>query len=167
MDLNAAAWNATDWVIVGVVAVSMLLSVLRGFTREALSLASWVLALMGGRILAPALSALFVDWIDNPELRELVAFGCLFLVILIVGMLVAHLVSEAVLDSALSFGDRLLGMAFGLARGVLVAVVGIAFGGRWLGGESWWQQSTFIPHLALLEGWTHNTAYRIAGWISG
>lgn len=159
--------NAADWVIVCVVAVSTLLSVLRGFTREALSLATWVLAIMGARILSPSLAAVFAGSINSPDLRELAAFGCLFVAILVVGMLVTHMFAEAVRDSALSFGDRLLGMAFGFSRGILIVLVAIAFSGRWLATEAWWQQSRFIPQLALLEGWTRETAYKIAGWISG
>lgn len=159
--------NAADWVIVCVVAVSTLLSVMRGFTREALSLATWVLAILGARVLSPALSAVFTGSIENPELRELAAFAGLFLAILLVGMLVTHMLADSVRDSSLSFGDRLLGMGFGFARGILVVVVVIAFSGRWLATEAWWQQSRFIPQLALLEGWTRETAYKIAGWISG
>lgn len=167
MDITTADWNAADWVIVGLVVVSTLVSLLRGFTREALSVAVWVLALLGGRVLSPALAALFIGTIENPELREQVAFICLFLAILIVGMLVAHMLAEAVRESALSFGDRVLGMAFGLARGILVAVALIAFSSTWLSTETWWQQSKLVPHLALLECWVRESAFSIAGWISG
>lgn len=159
--------NAADWVIVAVIGISTLLSLLRGFTREAVSLAAWVVALMGARILSPALAVVFVGHIENPELRELAAFAALFLAILIVGMLLAHMLSEAVRDSALSFGDRVLGMAFGFSRGVLVVVVAIAFSARWFATEHWWTESRFIPHLALFESWTRETAYKLAGWIGG
>lgn len=167
METALAELNAADWVIVAVVACSVLLSLLRGFTREALSLATWVLALFGARLLSPSLSVLFAGHIENPELRELVAFACLFVAILIVGMLVVHMLSEAVRASALSFGDRVLGMAFGLARGILVVVAAIALSSEWLASESWWQASILISRLALLEGWIHESAFSIAGWISG
>jgi membrane protein required for colicin V production len=167
MEITTADWNAADWVILGVVGISTMVSLLRGFTREAMSVVAWVLALMGGRILSPSLSALLAGLIENPVLRELVAFGCLFLVILTISMLLAHVFSEAVRDSPLSATDRLLGMAFGFARGILVVVAAVAFTGEWLASELWWQQSVFIPHLALLEGWTRETAFSIAGWISG
>lgn len=159
--------NAADWVIVAVIGLSTLLSLLRGFTREAVSLGAWVVALMGARVLSPALSAVFIGTIENPEMREWAAFAVLFIGILAVGMLVAHMLAEAVRDSALSFGDRVLGMAFGFSRGVLVVVVAIAFSVRWLGNEHWWTESRFIPHLVLFESWTRDTAYKLAGWISG
>ncbi|MFZ5756194.1 MAG: CvpA family protein [Pseudomonadota bacterium] len=159
--------NAADWVIVVVIGISMLLSLLRGFTREALSLLAWVVALAGARILAPSLSALFAGWFDTPALQELAAFAALFIVILIAGMLIAWMMSEAVRNSSLSVGDRLLGMAFGFARGVVIVVVAVAFSVPWLSGENWWQSSQIIPHVALLEGWTRETAHTLGVWISG
>lgn len=166
MDIDTAALTVIDWVVLGVVVVSALYSLLRGFTREAMSLASWVLALFGGRLLAPSLAALLGDTIANPELRELVAFGCLFVIILALGSLLAHVFAEAVRDSPLSLTDRVLGTAFGFVRGVLAVVVAIAFAREYVSAEGWWQQSVLIPHLALLEGWTHETAYSVAGWLS-
>lgn len=155
--------NAVDWIIVSVIGLSMLLSVLRGFTREALSLAAWVLALVGARVLTPAMSAVYIDTIEDSELRELAAFVTLFVAILAVGMLVSHLLGEAVRRSALSPADRVLGMAFGAARGILLVVVAVAFGAHWLAAEPWWQESRFIPPLSLLGDWTRQMAYTLAG----
>lgn len=166
MDI-AANWNAADWVIVSVIGISTLVSLLRGFTREALSLAVWVFALAGARVLAPALSVLFTDVFENPAWREWAAFAALFTAELIVGMIVVHILSEAVRHSVLSFSDRVLGTGFGFARGIVIVLVAVAFGTAWLAGEGWWQQSQLIPHFALLETWTRETAYSFAGWIGG
>lgn len=157
--------NAADWVIVAVIGISALLSLLRGFTREALSLGAWFVAIAGARILTPSMAALLLDHIDEPEMRELVAFGLVFVALLLTGMVVAHLVGAAVRSSPLSVGDRLLGVAFGVARGVLIVMVAVAFSAPWLAGESWWQESRFVPPLALLEGWTRETAYTVAAWV--
>ncbi|MFP5440392.1 MAG: CvpA family protein [Gammaproteobacteria bacterium] len=161
------AMNAADWVVVAVVVLSMLLSLLRGFTREAISLASWVLALVGARVLSPALSVVFVTWIDDQAFRDWLAFVTLFIAILVTGMLVAHMMGEAVRNSALNAGDRLLGLGFGFVRGVLIVVVAIAFGARWWSGEGWWTESQIIPRLALLEGWTREMTQMLIVWISG
>lgn len=161
------AMNAADWVIVAVIGLSTLFSVLRGFTREAISLASWVLAYVGARVLSPSLAELFAGWFKNPDVQELAAFIVLFIAILVTGMLVAHLLGDAVRSSSLSFGDRLLGMAFGFVRGILIVVVAIAFTARWLSTEGWWQSSRIIPHLALLEDWTRGATHTLGVWISG
>lgn len=167
MHIDYAAWNAADWTVLAVVALSTLLSLLRGFTREALSLAAWFVALWGGRILAPSLEALLAGQVADAVVREYVAFGLLFLAILGVGLLLAHMVSEAVLQSPLSVGDRLLGLAFGFSRGILVVLVAVAFSLPWLGVEPWWQASYFLPRFALLADWTRESALAIAGWIGG
>lgn len=161
------AMTAADWIVVAVVALSTLLSLLRGFTREAISLASWVLALVGARVLSPALAVVFVTWIDDQAFRDWLAFATLFIAILVTGMLVAHMMSQAVRDSSLNFGDRLLGTAFGFVRGVLIVVVAIAFGARWWAEEGWWVNSKIIPQLALLEGWTREMTHMFIVWISG
>ncbi len=161
------ALNAADWVVIVVVGLSMLLSLWRGFTREALSLVSWLLALFGARLLAPALAEVFAGYIADPTVREWLAFAVLFLFILMAGMLLAYLIGEAMHDSPLNLTDRVLGMAFGFVRGVLVVVVAIAFSAQWLANETWWTSSQIIPRLALLEGWTRETAHALGVWIAG
>lgn len=161
------ALNAVDWVVIVVVGVSMLLSLWRGFTRELLSLASWVLALFGARLLSPALAEVFSGHVADPNIREWLAFVFLFLLILVVGMLLTHLFGEAVRNSSLSVTDRVLGMAFGFVRGVLVMVVAIAFSAQWLADEHWWLSSQIIPRLALLEGWTREMIHAVGAWIAG
>lgn len=154
--------NPADWVILSIIGLSALLSLLRGFTREAISLAAWVVALAGAGILSPAMSALFADSIEEPAMRELAAFAVLFIVILGAGMLLAHLLGEAVRHSALSVADRFLGLAFGVARGVLLSMVLVVFSGPWLSAEKWWKESRTIPPLAVLGNWTRERAYQLA-----
>lgn len=159
--------NAADWVILAVIGLSTLLSLLRGFTREAVSLAAWVAALLGARVLAPSLSVLLDGTVRNQELRELLAFTGLFAGILVIGMIIGWLLAESVRNSPLSVGDRLLGMAFGFARGILVVTVTVAIAGRWLAGESFWDGSRIIPHIVLFEGWTRDFAATLGGFVSG
>lgn len=158
--------NAADWVIACIIGFSMLLSLKRGFTREAISLAAWVVALFGARILATSLSALLIGHVDGAVLRELIAFGVLFIVILFVGLLVAQLFGEVVKRSVLSFSDRLLGMVFGFSRGILLVTVALAYTRPYFLKEAWWEQSILIAHLSVLEDWSLNFAYTVAGWIS-
>ncbi len=77
--------NLADGIILFVIAVSALLSVRRGFTREAFSLLTWVAAFIIARLFSPALDLLLQDQITTPSLRAAVAFGSLFALTLAVG----------------------------------------------------------------------------------
>jgi len=156
----------TDWVILGVVAVSSLLSLKRGFVREALSLITWVSAFIVARLFANSLSLYLIDYIDTPSLRMLTSFGVLFVLTLIVGTLIAALITALISATGLSATDRMLGMGFGAVRGGLVVVIIVALLGLTPAVEdSWWSESQLIPHFVLMEEWTKETAKEIGGVI--
>ena len=156
----------TDWVILGVIALSSLLSLKRGFVREALSLMTWVSAFIVARLFANSLSFYLIDYIDTASLRMLTAFGVLFVLTLIVGSLVAMLVTALVSATGLSATDRVLGMGFGAVRGGLVIVIIVALLGLTPAvDDRWWSESQLIPHFMLMEEWTKETAKEIGGVI--
>ena len=72
------ALNAADWVIITVVGLSMLISLLRGFVREAFSLAGWVLGFVVAMVFADRLAYLLTGFIDDATGRDIVAFALLF-----------------------------------------------------------------------------------------
>jgi membrane protein required for colicin V production len=83
-----------------------------------------------------------------------VAFAALMLVSLVVGGLVNFLVIQLVERTGLSGTDRLIGMVFGLARGVLViAVLVLVAGLTPFPGDPWWQESRLIPYFEELALW--------------
>lgn len=156
----------TDWLIIGIVAVSSLLSLKRGFLREALSLVTWVSAFIIARLFATSLSAYLVNYIETPSLRMLAAFAALFVLTLIVGALVGKLITALISATGLSATDRILGMGFGAVRGGLVVVVIVALLGLTPAVEDqWWKDSQLIPHFVLMEEWTKETAKEIGGVI--
>lgn len=148
--------NIADYVILGTIAVSMLFSLLRGFTVEALSLATWIAALIIARLFSWPLAELLPDYIDPPSLRQPAAFAALFILTLLVGSLVRHVIKGLVNATGLSATDRFLGTAFGAVRGALFVVVALAVLIRFTqaAGDPWWQQSLLIPHFLMVEGWT-------------
>ena len=77
------ALNAADWSIITVVGVSTLLSLLRGFVKEALSLIGWVLAFIVAMVFAERFAYLLASSIANPTGRYIVAFAALFVLTLI------------------------------------------------------------------------------------
>lgn len=152
--------NAADYVIIAIIVLSSLMSIKRGFTIEAISLASWVAAFIIGRLFSSPLAYIFADFLDPPSVREPAAFAALFVATLFVAWLIKKLLKEVVSATGLSTMDRILGMAFGALRGVIMIVFGLGVLSRLFEFDSdpWWNQSMLIPHIMLVEGWTYNIA---------
>lgn len=148
--------NIADYMILGTIAVSMVLSLMRGFSVEALSLVTWIAAFIIARLFSLPLAVLLIDYVDPPSARQPVAFIALFIATLIVGALIRHLVKGVVEASGLSGTDRVLGSAFGAIRGALIVVVALALLSRFtqMPGDPWWQKSLLIPHFLMVENWT-------------
>ena len=147
-----------DWVIIAVIAVSGLMSLNRGFVKEALSLVIWivagVLAWMFGKTLAPSLS----KFIETPSAQVAAASALLFVVTLLLGALVTYLLGTLIRITGLSGTDRLLGMVFGAARGGLLVtmIVGLLSLGP-VQQDLWWQDSALIPCFLGLADWAKST----------
>lgn len=143
-----------DYTIIGIVAISTIISVFRGFVREAFSLASWVLAFWVALRLAPRLAAGLEDWVSQPTLRLILAFAVLFVLTLIVGALVTHALAGLVGATGLSGTDRALGALFGAARGlVIVLALMLLAPSTALIGDPGWKASTLLARLDPLLIW--------------
>lgn len=142
-----------DYVILGVIGLSTIISLVRGFVREALSLVVWVFAFWVAwtffRELADHLGVFSV-----PSVRLGVAFAILFIATLIVGALVNYLIGQLVDKTGLSGTDRLIGMLFGAARGaLLIAVLVLLAGLTPFPEDPWWQESRLLGHFQELATW--------------
>lgn len=149
--MDSLALSPIDWIMIGIVIVSTLVSILRGFIKEALSLGAWIAALIVSRLFAGQLSTLLVPYIDTPSIRLAVAYGALILGTLMVSSMLIFLMGEVVKKTGLSGFDRFLGMWFGLARGGLIVMVVIA-GLYYLAPvkeDKWWQDSRLIPYVVV------------------
>jgi membrane protein required for colicin V production len=147
-----------DWAFLVVIGISGLLSLRRGFVKECLSLVSWVAAFVIARLFTPNLEQVLVDSISTPSLRYIAAFTTLFICVLLVGALISRLICELVRVTGLSATDRVLGMFFGLARGVVLSIVAVALLRLTpLESDEWWQQSIAIEKLQMLEKWSRKT----------
>lgn len=152
--------NWADYTILGILLVSGLISLKRGFIKEALALAGWVAAFIIAMLFGSSLETLFVDSIASPSIRKIVAFAILFVSTLIVAGLINYLLSELVKMTGLSGTDRLLGMIFGLIRGVIIIMAILIFLPAIvpLDQESWWQSSLLIPEFLSMEDWCREVA---------
>ncbi|EPA98994.1 CvpA family protein [Pseudomonas umsongensis] len=153
-----------DWAIVAIVAISALISLSRGFVKEALSLVTWIIAGAVAWMFGGSLSEYLVGYIQTPSARIITGCAIMFVATLIVGAMINYLIGELVRVTGLSGTDRFLGMAFGAARGVLLVVV--AVGLLSLGPvqqDEWWKQSQLVPKFLLVADWSKNL---ILGWSS-
>ena len=148
--------NWADWTILAILTISGLISLKRGFVREALSLLTWAVAVGVAVIFHSQLAQLLGDSIQTPSLRNAVAFGLLFICTLIVGALVNYLLGELVRMTGLTGTDRLFGVMFGVLRGMIVVMLAIIFIPEVLpvAQDPWWQESVLIPHFVSLEDWS-------------
>lgn len=154
--MNGLIW--IDWVIVAVITMSTLISLRRGFVREALSLVTWLMAFFVARTFHSWMQSLLVSTVETPMVRSVAAFAILFIGTLILGAIINGIIGQLVRATGLSGTDRVLGMGFGFLRGLVVVVVGIALL-RYtpLTKDTWWQESLMIDRLSVLEDWSRRT----------
>ncbi len=160
--------NWVDWVIVAIIAVSSLISIKRGFVKEAISLLIWALAFFVAVAFHEKLAVLLQESIESPSVRYMVSFGLLFAATLIVGSMVNYLVGELVRMTGLTGTDRLFGMVFGLARGVIVVMALLIFLPMLVPveQEQWWHQSQLVPQFLLIEQWFRDSFSQLANFFS-
>jgi membrane protein required for colicin V production len=118
-----------DYAVLIIIGLSVLLSMMRGFVREILALASWVVAFFVAKAYVMDVAPLLPEAIPNESLRYLAAFLVLFLVTLLVCSLLAVALSQLFKHVGLSWLDRGLGAFFGLARGLLIVLVLVLLAG--------------------------------------
>jgi len=146
--------NVADLVILGIILISALISLVRGFVREAFSLAVWIFAFWVAWTFFREAAVRLEPWVATPSVRLGLAFAGLMLVTLLVGGIANYLVIRLVQKTGLSGSDRFIGMIFGAARGVLlVAVLVLLAGLTPLPADPWWQESRLIPYFQELALW--------------
>jgi membrane protein required for colicin V production len=143
-----------DYGIVGIIGLSALISLMRGFVREALSLAGWILALWVALTFTRELAERLPLSVSVPSVRLAAAFLALFLAALLLTALVNFLAVQLVEKTGLSGTDRMLGVLFGVARGVvIVAILVLLAGFTALPRDPWWGGSLLLPEFQQLALW--------------
>jgi membrane protein required for colicin V production len=149
--------TAFDYVVLAVIGLSVLVSVLRGALRELLSLLAWSAAAFLAIRFAPAVATLLPAVVSNQTLRLAVAFVLLLVMCVLLLSLVVMALSALLRKSGLSGTDRLLGAAFGFARGIVILVaLTLLAGFTELPRQAVWRGAMFSAPLEALALWVRS-----------
>ena len=145
--------NWADYCIIAALGLSVLTGLWRGFIGEVLALACWVAAFWFAWKFGDRLAASFTA-VDEPSVRLLLGYAICFIAVLIAGAIVSFLMRKLIAGSGLSGSDRMLGMVFGLVRGLaLVTFTVLMLGFTPLPRDPWWHQSQLVPAFQRYATW--------------
>ena len=137
-----------DILLLSVMLISGLLAMIRGFMREVLSIAAWIIAALVTLYGYPKVLPMAKQYFANDLVANGVTIGGIFLLTLLIVSIITVRISDLVLDSRIGALDRTLGFLFGLGRGLIIVVVAFLFF-AWL-----------VPTKAQ-PGWVQNAKSRV------
>jgi membrane protein required for colicin V production len=143
-----------DIVIAVAVAISIVVGIMRGFVKEAISITSLLIAIWTALHFGHAVGGISEGWLSSAELQVWFGRILIFIVILAIGGLLGWSLSKIIRMSALSGTDRMLGSFFGFCRGIVLIAVFI-IGGQFAGfdNDGWWMKSRLIPYGSYVAEW--------------
>lgn len=137
-----------DYVVIGIVVLSLLFGLWQGVVGEVVALVAWVVGILAAVEFGSLVGQSLFSGLTDPAIRTLAGCLVIFLGVLVAMSLVRMVVRSMVKALGLSVSDRLLGMVFGLARGVLVIMVLVGLGGMTAAPKQpWWTGATLSPPL--------------------
>lgn len=143
-----------DFIVLGIIFLSVVVSLMRGFVKEALSLAGWLVSLWVAMSFSSGMAELFGSAIKDPTLRLLAAFISLFILSLIIAAIINFFATQFVQRAGLTGVDRTIGGVFGFLRGILlVTIIVMLLGLTTLPKEPWWDDSFFMFRFEVIATW--------------
>ena len=140
-----------DYAILAIVGISGVISLMRGFIREAQSLAGWIAGFWIVLAFAGDVAAWLEGYVSVPSVRIGIAFAAIFFGVLLLGGIVLRLAGLLVERTGMSGTDRTLGIVFGVLRGVVITGLLVLLAGLTsLPRDPWWEQSVLLPYLVAL-----------------
>jgi membrane protein required for colicin V production len=152
--LEIGRLTGVDVLIALVLLGSTIIGLLRGFVREAVALVFWILAVWAawrfGPLVEPHLGGLLAD----PSVAPWVGRLCVLVLVLLIGWLVGMLLSYFTRSLGLGAMDRVMGLLFGILRGMVLVGL-LIIGGELLNlnHEEWWNRSKLVPYGETIGDW--------------
>jgi membrane protein required for colicin V production len=135
-----------DYLVIFVLASSIIIGTLRGLVKEVLSLGGWIVAFVVANAYAPWLAAMLPEAVPGAVLRMIVAFIALFIVARILTALLTMAIEALIEAGGLSLADRGLGSLFGLARGIVIVLAGVILAGMTsMPKQEFWKNALLSP----------------------
>ena len=156
-----------DYAIIAIIGFSALVSLIRGFVREALSLITWGCGFFVASQFYPYLAVYFTRFEDE-LVRNGIAIVTLFIATLIVGAVINYVISSLVQRTGLSGTDRVLGICFGALRGVLIVSALLFVLGAFtpMADSADWQRSELIPQFNHSIRWFFDYLQNASSFVS-
>lgn len=138
-----------DGLLLGLTLVSAALAMVRGLSRELLSIVSWGVAAVVAFLFYKQAAPLVKPYVDNDLIAQLIAAAAIFLIVLILVTFITMRIADLIIDSRIGPLDRTLGFVFGAVRGVLIAAVAVWFLGFFVDGRqiAWIDNAKSKPFL--------------------
>lgn len=146
--------TVADVLILLIVMGSTLVGALRGFIREAVSVAFWILAIWAAWHFGPAVEPHLGGLLADPNVAPWVGRLVILVLVLVVGWVVGMLLSYFTRTLGLGPLDRVIGLFFGIVRGMMLVGL-MVMGGELLhlNQEDWWGRSRLIPYGETVGDW--------------
>ena len=145
-----------DGILVVIMLISAILAMIRGFSREILSIVSWVAAAVAAaafyKLLSPTIASTIPTIASNPLVADAIAAAAIFLVVLVIVSYITMLLADLIIDSRIGVLDRTLGFIFGAGRGALLVIITL-MGFLWLANDNepkWVAEAKSKPMLVAI-----------------
>jgi membrane protein required for colicin V production len=144
-----------DVAVIAIAALSGLLAMYRGLTREVLSILSWIAAAAAVLYFVlyhkPIAEQLAAQFHAPVAVAQVVAGGLIFLIVLIIVHLITARISDTILDSRVGIIDRILGFVFGVVRGFVLVVIPYMFYESFVPDPNqqfpWVREASSLPYI--------------------
>lgn len=146
--------NSLDISVAVLIFISVAIGVWRGFIREALSLATWVVAGFLAWVFAGSVAVIFEKDVTQPHIQMIAAFVLIFVVVYVLGSITTFIIHKLLTKKPFfKLTNQVLGAALGATRGFIIVVFAFMLAGMSLSipKSDWWQSSQFAPFFQSLS----------------